>query len=150
MCIRDRFGPTGALTFSTFLGSTQVNEAGLAVATTGTGQTIAGGWTAGTDFPRVNPYQNVFRGGFTDGWVARIGPGADLGVIKSSNRATAEPGSQIIYTISVSNSGPDAATNVLVIDTLPSALTLQSCAATAGGVCSNIGNAVTILSLIHI
>ena len=121
-----RFGPTGALTFSSFLGSTQVNEEGMAVAATSTGQTVAGGWTAGNNFPRVNPYQNLFQGGFTDAWVARIGPGADLGVIKSANRTTAEPGSQIIYTISVSNSGPDAATNVLVIDTLPSSLTLQS------------------------
>ena len=139
-----RFGPTGALTFSSFLGSTQVNEEGMAVAATATGQTVAGGWTAGNNFPRVNPYQNLFQGGFTDAWVARLGPGADLGVIKSANRTTAEPGSQIIYTISVSNSGPDAATNVLVIDTLPSSLTLQSCAATSGGVCSNIGNAVNV------
>ena len=139
-----RFGPTGALTFSSFLGSTQVNEEGMTVAATATGQTVAGGWTAGNNFPRVNPYQNLFQGGFTDAWVARLGPGADLGVIKSANRTTAEPGSQIIYTISVSNSGPDAATNVLVIDTLPSSLTLQSCAATAGGVCSNIGNAVNV------
>ena len=139
-----RFGPTGALTFSSFLGSTQVNEEGMTVAATATGQTVAGGWTAGNNFPRVNPYQNLFQGGFTDAWVARLGPGADLGVIKSANRTTAEPGSQIIYTISVSNAGPDAATNVLVIDTLPSSLTLQSCAATAGGVCSNIGNAVNV------
>ena len=139
-----RFGPTGALTFSSFLGSTQVNEEGMAVAVTSTGQTVAGGWTAGNNFPRVNPYQNLFQGGFTDAWVARIGPGADLGVIKSANRTTAEPGSQIIYTISVSNAGPDAATNVLVIDTLPSSLTLQSCASTSGGVCSNIGNAVNV------
>jgi len=139
-----RFGPTGAVTFSSFLGSTQVNEEGMAVAATSTGQTVAGGWTAGNNFPRVNPYQNVFQGGFTDAWVARIGPGADLGVIKSANRTTVEPGSQIIYTISVSNSGPDAATNVLVIDTLPASLTLQSCASTAGGVCSNIGNAVNV------
>ena len=57
---------------------------------TATGDTVAGGWTAGNTFPRVNPYQNVFQGGFTDGWVARIGPGADLGVIKGANRTTAE------------------------------------------------------------
>jgi uncharacterized repeat protein (TIGR01451 family) len=139
-----RFGPTGTLTFSTFLGSTQVNEAGLAVGATSTGQTLAAGWTAGTNFPRVNPYQNVFQGGFTDGWLARIGPGADLGIIKGANRTTVEPGQQIGYTISVSNSGPDAASNVLVIDTLPSSLTLVSCAATSGGVCSNIGNAVNV------
>jgi uncharacterized repeat protein (TIGR01451 family) len=139
-----KFNPTGTLTFSTFLGSIQVNEDGMAVAATSTGQTIAGGWTAGNTFPRVNPYQNVFQGGFTDAWVARIGPGADLGVIKGANRTTAEPGSQITYTISVSNSGPDAATNVLVVDTLPSSLTLQSCSSTSGGVCSNSGNAVNV------
>ena len=139
-----RFGPTGALTFSTFLGSTQVNEAGLAVGATSTGQTLAAGWTAGTNFPRVNPYQNVFQGGFTDGWLARIGPGADLGIIKGANRTTVEPGAQIGYTISVSNSGPDPATNVTVIDTLPASLSLVSCAANSGGVCSHAGNAITV------
>ena len=104
-----RFGPTGgALTFSSFLGSTQVNEEGMTVAATATGQTVAGGWTAGNNFPRVNPYQNLFQGGFTDAWVARLGPGADSSASSECDRTTAEPGSQIIYTMSVSNSGPDA------------------------------------------
>ena len=118
-----KFSATGTLLFSSYLGSQQVNEEGMAVAGTATGDTVAAGWTAGTAFPRVNPYQNVFQGGFTDGWVARVGPGADLGVQKGANRTTAEQGSQIIYTISVSNSGPDPASDVTVIDTLPSSLT---------------------------
>ena len=86
----------------------------------------------------------MFQGGFTDGWVARVGPGADLGVQKSANRTTAEQGAQIIYTITVSNSGPDAATDVTLIDTLPVSVTFQSCTANSGGVCSNIGNGVTV------
>jgi uncharacterized repeat protein (TIGR01451 family) len=139
-----KFSPTGALLFSTYLGSNQVNEEGMAVAATQTGDTVAAGWTAGTNFPRVNPYQNVFQGGFTDGWVARIGPGADLGIAKAANRTTAEQGAQVAYTITVSNSGPDASTDVTVIDTLPSSLTFQSCTANSGGVCANIGNAVTV------
>ena len=75
-----KFAGAGTLLFSSYLGSNQVNEEGMAVGATQTGDTVAAGWTAGTTFPRVNPYQNVFQGGFTDGWVARVGPGADLGV----------------------------------------------------------------------
>ena len=81
----------------------------MAVGATQTGDTVAAGWTAGTNFPRVNPYQNIFQGGFTDGWVARVGPGADLGIAKAANRTTAEHGAQVAYTITVSNSGPDSA-----------------------------------------
>ena len=51
----------------------------------------------------MNPYQNVFQGGFTDAWVARIGPGADLGLTKGANRTTVEPGQQIGYTITWQN-----------------------------------------------
>ena len=57
-----RFGPTGALTFSSFLGSTQVNEEGMAVAATATGQTVAGGWTAGNNFPRGEPVSEPVPG----------------------------------------------------------------------------------------
>jgi uncharacterized repeat protein (TIGR01451 family) len=139
-----KFSPQGTPTFSSYLGSLQVNEEGMAVGATPSGDTVAAGWTAGENFPRVNPYQNVFQGGFTDGWLARVGPGADLGVTKGANRQTAEPGAQITYTISVSNSGPDAASDVTVIDTLPTSVTFQSCTASSGGVCANIGNAVTV------
>ena len=108
----------------------------MAVGATQSGDTVAAGWTAGANFPRVNPYQNVFQGGFTDGWVARVGPGADLGVTKGANRTTAEPGAQITYTISVSNSGPDAASDVTVIDTLPDFAHLASRARRAPAACA--------------
>lgn len=139
-----KLSPAGQPVFSSYLGSSQVNEDGMAVAATVTGYTVAAGWTAGNDFPCVNPYQNTFQGGFTDGWLARIGPGANLGIMKTANRDTQVPGGQVAYTITVSNSGPDPSTNVRVIDTLPSSLELVSCAASSGGICANNGNAVTV------
>lgn len=51
---------------------------------------------------------------------------SDLSVTKSVNIADPNPGDTIIYTITVSNAGPDADTGVLVNDALPSGLTYVS------------------------
>jgi uncharacterized repeat protein (TIGR01451 family) len=52
-------------------------------------------------------------------------PSADLAVSKSGPTA-AGPDSDIVYTITVTNSGPDAAANVSMSDTLPGTLTFVS------------------------
>jgi len=56
-----------------------------------------------------------------------------------SGPATAAPGTNVTYTISVTNTGPIAASNVVVTDTLPATATFVS--ATAGGVAA--GQVVT-------
>jgi uncharacterized repeat protein (TIGR01451 family) len=139
-----KLNPQGGVVFSSYLGSLQVNEAGFAVAATPTGETIAAGWTAGTNFPRVNPLQNVFQGGFTDGWVARIGRAADLGLTKAAAPGNPVPGQQVAFTLSVSNAGPEPASQITVTDTVPAGLEVLSCAANGGGVCSTAGNVVTV------
>jgi len=58
-------------------------------------------------------------------------PAADLQIIKTGP-ATATAGATITYTISVTNTGPDAATNSLVADPAPAGLTFVS----AGAPCS--------------
>lgn len=57
---------------------------------------------------------------------------ADLAVTKSVNNAGPTVGSTITYTVKVKNLGPDAATNVVVADTLPSGVTYQASAASRG------------------
>ena len=54
---------------------------------------------------------------------------SDLSVIKSGP-ATALPGETIDYTVTVSNAGPDIATNVVVTDVAPAELTLTTPAST--------------------
>jgi len=52
-------------------------------------------------------------------------PQADMGVVKSGP-AAAGPNTDVIYTIVVTNGGPDAASNATVDDTLPGSMTFVS------------------------
>ncbi|HEX3152354.1 MAG TPA: hypothetical protein VHR66_30050 [Gemmataceae bacterium] len=57
---------------------------------------------------------------------------ADLSVTKSVSNPTPNVGDTITYTITVRNSGPDAATGVTVADQLPAGVTFQSASASQG------------------
>ena len=48
--------------------------------------------------------------------VQGFGNQADLGVVKATGAATVTAGERITYTLTVTNSGPSAATNVRVLD----------------------------------
>ena len=51
---------------------------------------------------------------------------ADLAVTKTVSDATPNVGDQITFTVTLTNSGPDAATGVQVTDLLPAGLTFVS------------------------
>jgi uncharacterized repeat protein (TIGR01451 family) len=74
---------------------------------------------------------------------------ADLAISKTAAPDPVISGSNLTYTITISNDGPDAAESVTVTDILPEATTFISCDATGGGVCSGAENnrAVTFASL---
>ncbi len=57
---------------------------------------------------------------------------ADLAVTKDVNNHTPSVGSSVTYTVMVTNSGPAAATNIVITDLLPSGVTYQSYTATQG------------------
>jgi uncharacterized repeat protein (TIGR01451 family) len=66
-----------------------------------------------------------------------VGAGSsDLGVTKSTNTTTASPGDPVAYTITVTNNGPDAASEVIVTDTLPPSLLFQSITPAATFTCT--------------
>jgi large repetitive protein len=65
-------------------------------------------------------------------------PAADLGTTKSAP-ATADPGSEIDYTLGVRNNGPSPATGVTLSDTLPAGVQFVS----ADPACSDAGGVVT-------
>ena len=77
--------------------------------------------------------------GSNDNWmeattIVPVGPAmADLAVTKSD---TPDPvlsgGPQLTYSITVSNNGPDDATNVLLVDTLPTGVTFDTATPSAG------------------
>jgi uncharacterized repeat protein (TIGR01451 family) len=68
-------------------------------------------------------------------------PRADLSIVKTDGQATAVPGTQVVYTITVGNAGPSTATGATVTDNLPAALSgaTWSCAASGGGSCTAAG-----------
>ncbi|RDY26564.1 DUF11 domain-containing protein [Romboutsia weinsteinii] len=49
-------------------------------------------------------------------------PSADIGVVKTSNTATAVPGEEFSYTIVVTNAGPSASQDVTLIDIIPDSI----------------------------
>ncbi len=71
-----------------------------------------------------------------------VGPQADLALAKSASPATAATGDRITYTVTTTNNGPDAASSVVVTDTLPAGVSFVS-ASGAGWSCAPAGNVVT-------
>ncbi len=71
-------------------------------------------------------------------------PSADLSVGKTASPADPRPGTQITYSIAVSNDGPDEAQSVTILDDLPAGTSFVSCSATGSGVCGGAGNSRTI------
>lgn len=72
---------------------------------------------------------------FTHGRGAfELSPGgtADISVTKTASSGAVTVGQSLTYTIRVANAGPDAATNVVVTDPLPTSVTLVSATATQG------------------
>jgi uncharacterized repeat protein (TIGR01451 family) len=67
---------------------------------------------------------------------------ADLSITKTDRPDPVQPGGTVTYTISVTNAGPDAATNVTVTDRLPNGVTFLSASTTSGN-CSQTKLTVT-------
>ena len=64
--------------------------------------------------------------------------GADLSLTKTVDNPNPDPGDTIIYTVTVTNNGPDDATNVEVTDALPTGVTYSSNTTTQGTYAGNI------------
>src|SRR5262245_11385647 len=69
---------------------------------------------------------------------------ADLAITKTDSPDPVITGSDLTYTVTVTNNGPDAATSVTVTDSLPAETTFVSCSSTGGGVCSGSNNNRTV------
>ena len=77
---------------------------------------------------------------------------ADIAVTKTASAATVPAGQSFGYTVVVANGGPDPATSVSVLDTMPAGLTNTSwtCSATPGSSCpaSGTGDIATTVDLL--
>jgi uncharacterized repeat protein (TIGR01451 family) len=99
------------------------------------GQPDAGGPFAGGSYGLHSGFWALIATGGT-------GAQADLGVTKTDGQATAVPGQAVIYTIVVTNAGPDAASSATISDTPPAALgsVAWTCSASAGSSCPASGS----------
>jgi uncharacterized repeat protein (TIGR01451 family) len=77
---------------------------------------------------------------------ATIGASADIGIVKAGP-STATPGSDVTYTLTVTNNGPSTATGVTVTDALPSGVTFVSATPSAGSCSGTTTVTCTIGSL---
>ncbi|MBJ7471107.1 MAG: DUF11 domain-containing protein, partial [Solirubrobacteraceae bacterium] len=76
--------------------------------------------------------------------VTTIAPAADLRIVKTADRATADVDETITWTVTATNDGPQGATGVTITDTIPSGVTLQPITGLPSGVtCSVAGSVVS-------
>ena len=69
---------------------------------------------------------------------------ADLSITKTASPGPIEVGSDVTYTLTVTNNGIGLSQDIVVTDDLPSSLTFVSCNSTGDGVCGGSGNARTV------
>jgi uncharacterized repeat protein (TIGR01451 family) len=68
-----------------------------------------------------------------------VTPSADIAIAKTVDNATPNVGSNVTFTVSATNNGPDNATGVLVTDLLPAGLTFVSATPSQGSYTSGTG-----------
>jgi uncharacterized protein (TIGR03437 family) len=129
----------GALAYSTFLGGAGSDQAN-AVAVDAVGNAYLAGTTSSANFPLAGALRSAPGG--ADAFAAKIGEDADLSVAQTASRNPVMVGNSLTYTLSVTNRGPSAATNVTLTDTLPAGVTFVSATPSAGS-CAQGGGTVT-------
>lgn len=74
---------------------------------------------------------------------------ADLSVTKSNGVSTVAPGATTVYTVAVTNNGPDSVTGATVTDAAPAGVTFGSwtCTGAGGGVCPSSGSGSLVVTV---
>lgn len=125
-----------ALQYCGYIGGTQ-GEIGHGIAVDATGAAYVAGYTRSTEangFPIVAGPDATYNGLIRDAFVTKVADtaSADLAITKTDAPDPVSIGSNLTYTITVSNNGPDAASNVTVVDTLPASVSFVSSTPTQG------------------
>lgn len=137
-----KLNPAGtALIYSTYLGGSSPDpgwyeipsEEAQSIVADSKGNATVVGYTWSNDWPTHAPYQ-ASNAGEWDGFVVKLNdpPSADLQLSKTDGPDPIVAGGTLTYSLTISNSGPDAATSVTTSDPLPGSVTLVSVTASQG------------------
>ncbi len=116
-------------------GSRAYNIAAYATATTQVRIRVNNGYGGGGERFRLEYIEIDYQVALT---------GTNLSITQTDTPDPVNVASNMSYTLSVANAGPDDATGVTVVDTLPAGVTFQSASATQGN-CSQAAGIVTCL-----
>jgi uncharacterized repeat protein (TIGR01451 family) len=128
--------------YATYFGGTGIDQGTSVALDTNLGTYFAGDTTSG-DIQTQAPLQAVNNGG-SDAFVVKLGTAADLAICGKLSSQTSCPdatvpivsaGNQVTFTYTITNNGPDLATNVTVTDNLSASgipVTFNSATATSG------------------
>ncbi|MBZ5549579.1 MAG: SBBP repeat-containing protein [Acidobacteriia bacterium] len=109
--------------YLTWLGGSG-DDQGFGIALDSSNVTYVSGITnSATDFPTTpNPYQSQLNGSHYDAFVSKLGANSVLLLSPAANSPspkTVAVGNQVAFTFDILNQGPDTATNVIFIATIP-------------------------------
>ncbi len=121
-----------SISYSTYLGTIGYDGCS-GIALDSAGSAYVSGFTTGRDFPTVSPYQGGLRG-TVDTVVVKLTEAADLSVSIAESADPVTPGSQLTYTLAVTNAGPESAPDVTVSSPVPAGTTLVSASSSQGTV----------------
>ena len=155
-------GQSAVGAYVTYFGGNDVNanpptylgDRGTSIAIDQNLNTYFAGDTTSTNLTTLNPLQGQ-NNGAVDTFVVQLGTAADLAITNAqlSNPTLSNQvpvGTQISTVYTITNNGPDLATNVVVLGTIPSGTTYDSASATSGSCSSTVaagGVACTISSM---
>jgi uncharacterized repeat protein (TIGR01451 family) len=127
--------------YVTYYGGTGVDQGSSVVLDSNLNTYFAGDTTSPT-LQTLNPLQATNAGGI-DTFVVKLGTAADLAITNaqisnptSSNQVAV--GTQVSTVYTITNNGPDLATNVVVLGTVPTGTTFNSGSATSGSCSSTV------------
>lgn len=127
--------------YSTYYGGNGTDR-GTSIAIDQNLNTYFAGDTTSTNLATLNPFQGTIGGGI-DTFVVQLGTAADLAItnaqLSSPTISNQVPvGTQVSTVYTVTNEGPDLATNVVVLGTIPTGTTFNSASATSGSCSSTV------------
>jgi uncharacterized repeat protein (TIGR01451 family) len=143
-----RFNANGmGLTYSTFLGGSSADY-GIGVTVDISGTPYITGDTFSTDYLVVNPYDSSQAGGY-DTFISKIDNSSDAANLSVTITGTPDPvhvNTSLTYTITLTNVGPNLATGLRLIDTLPAGVNFVS-ATPSQGSCQLVATTAVSCSL---